>query len=169
MIRLPSASMTISLVALAVSLGGVVTMASGNLSVSPVISSATAAVANTATDPTLARRKIVNFNLAAGAISAPIALPDTGHPILLLGFSGNGPGGIAALVRISPQGLLSWITVPNGFDYGRTNARGTPILNTDRDRNLVSRGVIVEVFDGNAIQLHNTWDSTKQGSIVLLY
>ena len=113
----------------------------------------------------------VAYNLAPGAVSAPIKLP-ANFPIHLVGVNltvGQRGVGEASLLSIAGvSGFVEWVglnsTTLGTISQGFTGAAGTTIIFID-----FSQQVSIEVASTNAIQVHNLSTGTETGRVTFSY
>jgi hypothetical protein len=109
----------------------------------------------------------VDYNLAAGATSAPIYVPAANTPIsVTCSQNANGFRGIgqATLLRIGPPSFLEWVGIDiatGAISTGSTATLGTHIIWCSFTVNQVD----IQVESDTAIQLHNASSSTAVGVI----
>jgi hypothetical protein len=113
--------------------------------------------------------KNVNFNLAAGAVSAPIGIP-ANIPVQLIGVTttaGFRGVGQVSLLRI-PNQFLEWVgldsTAGAAITQGFSGAAGTKIVFID-----FSHQVIVEVASPNSIRVHNASAGARAGRLLITW
>jgi hypothetical protein len=116
-----------------------------------------------------------SYNLAAGATSAPIAIPATNVPVSITG-SQNETGfrgvGQATIMRLHPTAFLNWVGMDSytartagPVPYGDSPTAGTHIIWLD-----FSGTVDIQVADANHIQIHNTGGvGPAKGHITLIW
>jgi hypothetical protein len=121
----------------------------------------------TATD--IANRIVVPYNLAAGAISGPVAIP-ANVPVHLMGVQTNvgfRGVGFAVMLRV-PNEFLEWTgldsTAGSAITQGFSSAAGTHIVFLD-----FSHQVVVEVNDANTFRIRNASTGARAGSVVITW
>ena len=113
----------------------------------------------------------VAYNLAAGAVSAPINLP-ANFPIHLVGVNltvGTRGVGEASLLSIAGSGgFVEWVginsTTLGTISQGFSGAAGTTIIFID-----FGQKVSIEVASATSIRVHNLNTVTETGRVTLTY
>jgi hypothetical protein len=117
----------------------------------------------------LANRIVVNYNLAAGATSAPIGIP-ANTPVQIVGDQMNvGRRGVAwATILRVPNQFLDWTGLESfsgsAITSGFSSSPGTHILYLDFDHM-----VDIEVHDANHVVVHNAQSEAQAGTIILTW
>jgi len=111
----------------------------------------------------------VNYNLAAGAKSAPIT-PAGNQSVLVMGTCltlGDRGVGSVTLLRV-PGNFLEWVGLnspTNGtITQGLTNTAGTQIVQID-----FNGGVFIEVSGPDTFVVHNTNSAARAGNVTLIF
>jgi len=111
----------------------------------------------------------VNYNLAAGAKSAPIT-PVGNQSVLVMGTCltlGDRGVGSVTLLRV-PGNFLEWVGLnspTNGtITQGLSNTAGTQIVQID-----FSGGVFIEVNTADTFVVHNTASAARTGNVLLIF
>jgi hypothetical protein len=119
--------------------------------------------------PAYASDKKVTYNLAAGAKSAPIAIPATDTPVSLtcvqnsVGFRGVGQATILRVGSVLPK-FLEWVgtdIATSAVTSGFSSIAGTHIIYCDYEGKTVD----LQVEDANHIQIVNNNSSQATGVI----
>jgi hypothetical protein len=114
------------------------------------------------------RRSVTRFNLAANAVSEPIAVP-LDRPVLAMGVTNAGQSsgvGLALLLR-TPNAIFF-----SGFNYGQANTTSGNSDNAGFNIVRIDMGGLVrlEVNDAQTIRVHNTSPTTSfAGAVTLMW
>ncbi len=162
----------LSAVLLGTSMGGLLPTASGQTADSTGANADSSAPAPMGITITVPQERDITYNLAAGAVSAPIAMPGS-QAVFVMGVNrtiGNRGVGQATLLSsaIAPL-FIEWVglesTAGAVITQGFSGVLGTHILFID-----FAHTVDIEVGPGaNTIQIHNTNAAAQTGQIKLIY
>jgi len=111
---------------------------------------------------------VVNYTLAAGATSSPIA-PATNQPVIIIGSNiGTTDSGVSTLTLVRIPGvMMRWVGMEAGTGatvHNGSAALGTHIIWLDQ-----SNKVALEVFSADDFVINNASTATQSGSVKLIW
>jgi len=120
------------------------------------------------------RKRVISFNLAPGAISAPIT-PPANRPVYVMGVTttatsnGYGVGQVTLLLN---AGIFNWTglestnpsTITSGFSFGSPGDVGFHIVYIDYNHT-----VDIEVNGPGTIRVHNESATAKAGTVTFIW